>query len=189
MTTLPFTTLAVGDVSPFPSPGVGAQAIATVIHGGVLTLLVQLPGVLDEDLQAIKGEPVALALHQNAHNPLGTLMVVLRHTGEDMWPLKAPLLDADAVMLDWAAHIDGNNILLLVLVDSRSNTIRALRTVGLPRDFLAQLASGIRASCPVTDREAIMRYAAPLSVETVWTEGIQWTNDPATDTFVRRDGR
>ncbi|CAE6821842.1 hypothetical protein R70006_06239 [Paraburkholderia domus] len=185
MQPLSHSVLAVGQPSPFPSAGVGAMAVAAPIHHGVLTLVVQLPDVSAKDLNAITGDPFALALYQTSANPIGTMMLALKCGGENSWPLKAPILDTSETLLDWATRPQEGNTLLVVLVESTSNTIRALRTVGLPPDFLKLVQDGIL-SCKTIDPGALMMSSIHLTVDNVWKEGQQWLVDPQANEFRRR---
>lgn len=177
--------IGVGQQSPFPSAGIGESAVAVHIASGILTAVVQLPAVSAADVDAIHGGPFGLALHQGEQNPIGQILVLLGESEGSVWPLCAPVLDSATYLLDWVERPADGNSLLIVLVDSLTNSVKALRTVGLPMEFLDMLRHGIMSATEI-DREAILKDAARVDHVQVWKKGVRWINDAAVGEFVRQ---
>lgn len=179
-------TISVDQPSPFPSPGAGESAIGIKIVNGIMTGLVQLPDIQDGDIAAINGDPVALALLQSDRNPIGLILVALLSSQTETWPLCAPLLDDMRALRDWAENPPESNIFLIALIDSNTNIVKAIRTLGLPADFFESIRAGIL-SVDRLDYGDVMLHASENTFETVWTNGKQWLNDSERGEFVRQE--
>jgi hypothetical protein len=178
------TTIGVGEQSPFSPLGQGQSALAITIASDVLTIVIQLPEVTREDVEAAKAKPLALALLQTAGVPVGVLTLALGVSAEAAWPLTGPIVAAEEVLRVWAALPLESNVVLVVLVDSNTNLVRALRTIGAPMDFLTQVQSGIQ-SCRQFDLSSFVQEARWLSSEKIWATGLRWIRDDEIDEFVR----
>ncbi|HDR9758730.1 hypothetical protein BLA13014_03416 [Burkholderia aenigmatica] len=175
-------TIAVGDASPLESPGPGEMALAATIVSGVLTMVLQLPDVSDEDIAGVQGIPHGLALMQTPDLPVGMLMLVLL-TGDDrVWPLAAPIAAHVDVMRAWAEERPDSNVVLVMLVDSNTNKVRALRTIGAPMDLFDLIQTGIR-SCRRFDPAEFVLRAGEIPPEDVWGKGRRWLRDDESDEF------
>ncbi|MFC0698039.1 hypothetical protein [Paraburkholderia humisilvae] len=175
-------TIAVGEASPLDSPGRGEMALAATIVHDVLTIVLQLPEVSDEDIADVQGIPHALALLQTPELPVGMLMLALRTGGGSVWPLTAPIAAHVDVMQAWAKERPDSNVVLIMLVDSNTNTVRALRTIGAPMDLFDLIQSGIR-SCRRFDPAEFVMRAGGIPFEDVWGKGRRWLRDDETDSF------
>ncbi len=176
------TTIAVGQPSPLESPGPGQMALATTIVSDVLTMVLQLPDVSEEDVAGVQGIPHGLALLQTPELPAGMLMLALRTGGGKVWPLAAPIAAHVDVMKAWAEERPDSNGVLVVLVDSNTNLVRALRTIGAPLELFDLIQSGIR-SCRFFDPAEFVRRAGEIPPEDVWRKGRRWLRDDELDEF------
>ena len=174
------TTIAVGQSSPLESPGPGEMALAATIVSDVLTMVLQLPDVSDEDIAGVQGIPHAIALLQTPDLPVGMLMLALRTGGDKVWPLTAPIVAHVDVMQTWAEERPDSNVMLVVLVDSNTNLVRALRTIGAPMELFDLIKSGIR-SCRRIDPAEFVMQAGEIPLEDVWGKGRRWLRDEESD--------
>ncbi|MBB4517176.1 hypothetical protein [Paraburkholderia fungorum] len=175
-------TIAVGQSSPLESPGPGHMALATTIVSDGLTMVLQLPDVSEEDIAGVKGIPHGLALLQTPELPVGVLMLALRTGDGRVWPLAAPIAAHVDVMQKWAEARPDSNVMLVVLVDSNTNLVRALRTIGAPMELFDLIQSGIR-SCRVFDPAEFVMRAGEIPPEDVWGKGRRRLRDDESDEF------
>lgn len=182
------TTIAVGEASPLQSPGRGEMALAATIISDVLTIVLQLPDVSEEDIAGVQGIPHGLSLLQTAELPVGVLMLALRTGGDSIWPLAAPIAAHADVMRAWAEERPDSNVVLVMLVDSNTNLVRSLRTIGAPMELFNRIQEGIR-SCQHFDIPEFVIRASAISPEDVWDKGRRWLRNDQADEFWPDDRR
>lgn len=164
--------LTVGEKSPFPRPGFGEMGVSLSIANGIMTLTVQLPKVTEQDLLNINSTLSRLAIYQCPDNQIGNILFCFGD-GSDVWPLSAPLLGAESVLRAWADRPGDTNILLIVLVDSNTNEIKVLRTIGMPSDLFDIVGNGIAVTKAISIG-SIMNHASRTDPQMIWERGIRW---------------
>ena len=85
-------------------------------------------------------------------------------------------------MQTWAEERPDSNVMLVVLVDSNTNLVRALRTIGAPMELFDLIQSGIR-SCRRIDPAEFVMQAGEIPLEDVWGKGRRWLRDEESDEF------
>lgn len=168
-----FVEITVGAPSPFPAlPADQLTVMMTLAHPSPV-VIVSLPDVTDEDIANIKAPPQAVALRRSTAMPAGALLLVLKVSEEELWPICAPFLDDASTMRAWAQHETDTNVALLVLVDAGTRIVRAQRTVGLPPRLLEMARQGILRTARL-DENAVMEELATLSDQEIWEQGTCW---------------
>jgi hypothetical protein len=169
----PFVTVSVGAPSPFPAfPPDQLTVMMTLAHPSPV-VIVSLPGVNDEDIANVKAPPQAVALRRSAAMPAGALLLVLKVSDEEVWPICVPFLDDASTMRAWAMQTTDSNVALVVLVDAGTGIVRAQRTIGLPPRLLEMARQGILRTAHL-DESAAIEELAGLSDQEVWEQGTCW---------------
>jgi hypothetical protein len=176
-----FTAISVGARSPFPAlPADELNVMMSLVHANPV-VIASLPDVTDEDIANIKAPPNAVALRRSIRMPAGALLLLLKTSEEEVWPISVPFLDDAALMRSWAETAADSNVILLVLVDARTQIVRAQRTIGLPPRLLEMVRQGILQAKEIDERE-VMAEMAGLDDQTIWTQSTCW-QDQGDDEF------
>lgn len=171
-----FLALSVGEPSPFPGPGRGEGAVTVTLSHEAPLMLVHLPDVTQDDITAIKGYPVGIALRQSTALPTGALLLVLKQGDDKAWPIAAPVLDEEPVLRAWAEIPEANNTMLVVLIDSVTNIVRAQRTIGAPHRLLELVRSGIRRAQKIQPLQGVAEFNR-WEPHSIWEHGTRWNLD------------
>lgn len=182
MNSLPlFTAVSVGMRSPFPAlPADELTVMMSLAHANPV-VITSLPDVTGEDIANIKAPPKAVALRRSVRMPAGALLLLLETSEEEVWPISVPFLDDATLMRTWAETATDSNVMLLVLVDARTQLVRAQRTIGLPPRLLEMVRQGIMQAKHIDERE-VMAEMARLDDQTMWTQSTCW-QDHGDDEF------
>jgi len=176
-----FVTVSVGARSPFPALPADQLTVMMSLAQSNPVVIVSLPDVTDEDITNIKAPPQAVALRRSAKMPAGALLLVLKTSEEEVWPICVPFMDDAALMRTWARTQTDSNIILLVLVDAQTQIVRAQRTIGLPPRLLEMVRQGILQAGSIDERAAIEELAR-LDDRDIWAQATCW-QDQGDETF------
>jgi hypothetical protein len=168
-----FVTVEIGTRSPFPALPADQLTVMMSLAQSNPVVIVSLPDVTDEDIANIKAPPQAVALRRSVRMPAGALLLVLKTSEEEVWPICVPFLDEAALMRTWARTQTDSNIILLVLVDAHTQIVRAQRTIGLPPRLLEMVRQGIPQAGHIDERAA-MEELAGLDDHKIWTQSTCW---------------
>lgn len=179
-------TLGVGQLSPFEPVGPGGMALAVGTNMGQLTMILQLPGVTPTDIEAFRLPLQAIGWMPTGTNPVGALALILaeRNNSDYAWPLTAPVIGMPSMLQRWAEEDREDNCLLMVMVDSNTNTIAALRVQGLPVDLIVQMRLMARLNARTIDIGQVLAEFNRLGPEQVWQKARKWRLDPATEQHI-----
>lgn len=168
-----FVSIAVGERSPFaPLPADQLTVMMSLAHT-IPIMIVSLPDVTDEDIANIKAPPHLVGIRRSHAMPAGALLLVLRVSDTDAWPICVPFLDDAATMRAWAQVETDANSLLVVLVDAATRIVRAQRTIGLPPRLLEMARQGIAQAVHI-DEQAAIEELGRLSDLEVWEQSTRW---------------
>jgi hypothetical protein len=170
---LRFTTISVGQPSPFPRPPLGDLAVGIILSYGVPIAAIHLPDVTDDDIVSLNGDPVGIALYQSDEIPAGVLVLPLRCEDDKVWTISAPLVDEPDELRRWAEKTIHGNTLLLTLIDSNTGMVCAQRTIGLPPRLLELAQAGIRRSPDIAPHKTLQALAELDQID-MWHSGTQW---------------
>lgn len=168
-----FVSIAVGDISPFPALPADQLTVMMSLAHPIPIMIVSLPDVTEEDIANIKAPPHLVGLRRSSAMPAGALLLVLKVSDTDAWPICVPFLDEAATMRAWAHAQTDANSLLIVLIDAATRIVRAQRTIGLPPRLLEMARQGITQAEHI-DEQAAVEELGSLSDLEVWEQSTRW---------------
>jgi hypothetical protein len=180
---------------PTPGPRRGDAGGSITIFDGALTAVFQtdFEGVMVSN--HLLSARLALALHQNADNPVGTVLVST-YAGfpaqikaatlgqECELCLCQPVVAPDWVLRDWSSDLDRREMLQVVLVDALTNLVKAKRILILPPEFARRVKYALRAGIELGAR-ALDAAAHDLDPNDTWANGVRWQLTVHSEEFER----
>lgn len=139
-------------------------------------VIVSLPDVTDEDVANIKSAPQAVGLRRSTAMPAGALLMVLKVSEDEAWPICVPFLDEAPTMRAWANRETDCNSVLIVLVDATTRIVRAQRTIGMPPRLLEMARQGILHAEHI-DEHAAIEELGQLSDQEIWQQSTRWQDE------------
>lgn len=168
-----FVSIAVGQPSPFPALPPDQLTVMMSLAHPIPIMIVSFPDVTEEDIANIKAPPHLVGLRRSSAMPAGALLLVLKVSESEAWPICVPFLDQAATMRAWAGVQTHSNSLLVILVDAGTRVVRAQRTVGLPPRLLEMVRQGIAQAGNIDEQVAVDELGSLSDLE-VWEQSTRW---------------
>lgn len=173
MTDVDFITVAVGEASPFPALPADETAVMMTLRHPVPVVVISVPDVSEDDIDAVEAPVHLIGLVQTNEIPCGGLVLLMRVSDTQEWPICVPFIDHEPIMRNWAAAGFDLNALLLVLVDARNGVVCAHRVIDLPPRLLDMVRSGIRLT-PLIDTRAPAALLGSMDHSAILAQATRW---------------
>lgn len=177
-----FVAWTVGKPPPIPAAPYGASAILVTLSMGVPTMVVNFPGIVEDDLRAFLSPLFGIGLYQSPDMPVGAISILLRTSNEEIWTLSAPILDDDDTMFKWAEGCMDECGILIALVDSNTGLVCSQKIFGLPERLVDMVRVAIKAQHQI-DQGRVLRGFGKLPDHERWKAGTQWRDTDNTGEF------
>lgn len=177
--------IGVGKESPFikVSPGECASMISTEYVG--LMYIIQLPSPTKDELEYIDGEIKGICWYTSNECPIGALMFLLCNTKGEQWQIASLIGGSPEGFKTWGDRNRDSNSCCIIMVDSNTNKISAIRMFGLQSDLLHELRQTMQHYAEM-DIDVAKNHFNKIEGDKqfIWNIGRKWVYEATQDGFV-----